>query len=276
MWYTLAQAKGAMGKALSGWRDTYVFADGDIGITASTPIFVNSAFAGAAFIDVSLASFQTIISKINLTEHGFIYIANSKGKMLGTSSNESLIIKNATGTFQKTIQQIIDPNIATTWSLIQASGGPKLFAAHEEQGMLFQQVVYKDVGGLEIGGQTDYLGNVDNLAILLAQDLRKTNAMMAGAAVALCLVSVLMSLPMTYFVLVKPLRVLSSAMENATRFEFTALTNGQLESRSFIREFALMQDSFLRMLKNVAAAIQNSRNLANKKLNSYTGPQTTG
>ncbi|KAJ3104693.1 hypothetical protein HDU97_008969 [Phlyctochytrium planicorne] len=120
---------------------------------------------------------------------------------------------------------------------------------------------------------SDYTGNIEATSNELRSRLGRSNVLMILIGAALVVAFVLLSFPVTFYLIATPLNHLAKHMEEASRFEFSSLHGKDRNERSLIREFAIMQTAYWNMIYKFANAIDDNRRLTsnNRKNLSQTG-----
>ncbi|KAI8818007.1 uncharacterized protein EV422DRAFT_570153 [Fimicolochytrium jonesii] len=86
----------------------------------------------------------------------------------------------------------------------------------------------------------------------------------AGIAVGITSVCAFLLAVAVSYVFVWPIKRLSLVMEAATKFDFSAVSTGGMQKRSFLLELATMEEAFAVMLRKFSTAIVANKNLASR------------
>ncbi|KAJ3307342.1 hypothetical protein HDU76_004654 [Blyttiomyces sp. JEL0837] len=165
-----------------------------------------------------------------------MYLLDDLGFMMASSEN---------GTYSK------DPD--GFMSTVKLGGATYIMVTRDViMPMSFQ--VYKMI---MITPQVDFYG---------ATEQSKKAVVMTGI---LCVVGVIIVAVAAFFA-VLPLRRMAKSMEQLTKFDFTVLEGGKLESKSLITEYNRVESTFLVMVKAFEASIRANRQLISRSSGANT------
>ncbi|KAJ3191959.1 hypothetical protein HK101_007231 [Irineochytrium annulatum] len=278
-WYV--QAVNAS-KSVPVWSPVYVYSDPEhsVGITTSQAVYSSSGtLLGVAAVDLTFGALSTNLRALPLTANGFAFIFNTNQILFGSSVlNESpSIMVNVSGAISndlKNITMMTDLNSRLVVQTILASCKNDLTrlpssGTYQAGGLIFQHNSYSDPYGLDIIVATgaplsDYIGAVEGARETMKNNLNKSNAIMIGVAVGLCLVFVALSVPATFTLIGRPLAKLAVHMEEASKFDFSALHGKDKNARSSIKELSMIESAYWNMITKFAEAIQQNKSLASR------------
>ncbi|KAJ3168057.1 hypothetical protein HK101_011690 [Irineochytrium annulatum] len=280
VWYKLGAAQAV---ASPTWTPVYVFANTiDIGITACVPFFdAAHQLTGVFAADMSFGVLTKELQKLPLTPKGFVIIFNTQGILFGSSvPSESATYTIGNSTYYRTLDNttLTDTNSNTALNAIKAlvGGDFGLLATqypnhtYQTEGLIFQHELHTDASGLQLivvvgAPLTDYTGDLEATQRDLSNRLTTTGRLMMGLAVGVVLALMLISIPLTWYTLARPLKRLAKHMEEVSRFDFNSLHGTDKNERSGIRELGTMQTAYWTMVLSFARGIQENRRLAQNK-----------
>ncbi|KAJ3093465.1 hypothetical protein HDU97_009610, partial [Phlyctochytrium planicorne] len=294
-WYTGA-AKSAPHTPI--WTDAYIFSNQiDIGITAAIPLFNGNGntMTGVLATDMSFGILKEQLRSIPVTSNGFVLVFDMVGNLYGSSvptENVTVSVNNVNSI--KTIRQLTDPKsifamnfmlsklpnngIDPTTNKINLNSLPsslKLRAtsadASQDLSILITEV--KDNHGIHVfilvgAPLRDYTQGIDDTGVTLRERLNGVTRLMLLIGAGLVIVFVLLSIPVTHFVIAKPLKMLARHMEEVARFDFGSLHGKDRNERSIIRELGVMQTAYWNMIMKFANGIQENRRLVQNQIKS--------
>lgn len=233
----------------------------------------DGTISGVFAMNIQLSQLSFLFRSLRKTSTSFVYVLASDGTVVATSTGQNLApngpilkINSITDTEVKKTSSYLQetyPETKTNWaSLTQLN----IFSLNDT---LFQtnQLQFENFKCLIVNGalRKDYVGDIDETLINLTNDLTKNTYMIIGIAIGTFVILVTFGVFFTYFAITRPLQSITRIMVAATKFEFTALKDKELVTRrSFISEFASMESSFFKMVKNFADSISNNRKLMGK------------
>ncbi|KAJ3216669.1 hypothetical protein HK099_005777 [Clydaea vesicula] len=225
-------------------------------------------------IDIRFETLSLDIQNFLKTANTFIYAMVSNGEIVGSTYNGSLLSDD--GLRLKKPAEIPDEHIKNSGNFIKKllngnSDWSTLgkYQCYSLDDVLFQYSVIdvKNIKFVIITGApiNDYLGNFQALKQQMMDSLSNNRNYIILLSLGVFLIFVTLSLFATYYLIVAPLKEISSIMEQATKFDFSALKeNNLMSNRSKITEFALVQSSFFTMIKNFAQSLQ-ANNLLSRR-----------
>ncbi|KAJ3397056.1 hypothetical protein HDU92_001069, partial [Lobulomyces angularis] len=271
------------------WTKPYPFSTkGDVGFTAvkgfNNPI--DTVFA----LDIRFQTLSQQIQNFQKTTNAFIYSMTSDGEVVGATYSGSLV--DTDGKTLRKPNSVDDPNIKKSGEhlLTTLNGNPDWsslgdFRTFTLDDIFFQYSVLKskNLNFVVVNGapKTDYVGDIDNVQKLLSDTLRNNFLIIIGVAVSVFIVIVTISLFIINIFVINPLKEISLIMDQATRFDFSALKDRDaINKRSIVKEFESLQSSFFIMIKNFAQSLKNNKALQTRKTNgtnslSYTQQNTS-
>ncbi|KAJ3152702.1 hypothetical protein HK101_001797 [Irineochytrium annulatum] len=284
-WYTLCAAQTL---ATPSWTPVSVFSNKiDIGITACVPFFdpVTQKLNGVFASDMSFGVLTQELHKLPLTPKGFVIIFNTDGVLYGSSvPTENATYTDSTGNvvFRNiSSSPLTDPNSNTALDAIKALVGGDLGKlvtqyptnTYQTQGLIFQHEIHTDSSGLQLvvvvgAPLTDYTGDLEATQRDLSDRLTTTGSVMMALAVGVLVVLTLVSIPLTWYTLARPLKRLAMHMEEVSRFDFASLHGTDKNERSGIRELGTMQTAYWTMVLAFAKGISDNRRLVQKNSSS--------
>ncbi|KAJ3191961.1 hypothetical protein HK101_007233 [Irineochytrium annulatum] len=275
-WYTQAA-----GVTVPVWTPVYVYDDigHNVGITTQTlkvphqsqAIYVNGNLLGVAAVDITFGVLSTNLRNLPLTPNGFAFAFNNK-QSTGALTNDLKYLANMT-----------DPNsIIAVQAILEACKGnlTNLPASetYQKSGLIFQHSSFSDPYGLNmyvVNGAplTDYTGSVEETRSTLKSNLNHSEMVMIIIAVSLCVFFVGMSVPATFILIAKPLNRLAQHMEQASKFDFSALHGVNRNARSTIKELSVIENAYWNMISKFADGIQKNKALVQRHGH---GPNSNG
>ncbi|KAJ3099718.1 hypothetical protein HDU97_002797 [Phlyctochytrium planicorne] len=305
-WYTLAITKGA--PKIPVWTDVYVFSNKiDIGITASIPVYSSidastaDKIVGVMSADMSFAVLKEQLRSLPFTQNGFLIVFDQQGTLYGSSvMSENVTIINDSGVNDiKSVRQLTDPKskyamsyilsqlanngISTTSgsALNLSSLSSKQYRApydhslaaygNSDLSILIREV--KDEYGFRVfillgAPFKDYTGGIDDTGATLREKLNGNIRLIIiiGAVIVVSFVS--LSVPVTYYTITLPMKLLADHMEEVAQFDFGSLQGKDRNARSFIRELGTMQSAYWNMITKFNNGIQENKKLAGNSLKS--------
>ncbi|KAJ3388229.1 hypothetical protein HDU92_001583 [Lobulomyces angularis] len=290
-WYVAAKALTPE-TAKYVWSDPYTFIPYGEGVTVSYPLFnADRTLKAVIAIDTVFVSLTAALQRMSIPENGFIYVMTKTGYLIGASINlegenggnlasnlsnpyiresgiylESLLPKNATNNMP-----IMDFTVLPDYMNVKSGDIFFQFSIVPNH----QPPLYV-VNGAPV---SIYVRDIDSTQKQLASDLQANTTSILIAAVVVFIFCVTVSILGTYLWILRPLKKLMIIMEQATRFEFTALANDNvLKKKSILREFANLQYSMIMMIQNFAEAVKTNKSLhsASAGVNSAKETQNLG
>ncbi|KAJ3188497.1 RHO1 GDP-GTP exchange protein 2 [Irineochytrium annulatum] len=285
-WYTDAIAN----RTSIQWSSVHTFTtvEHDVGVSAVSALQFGSQavigsdnnLIGVAGVDISFAVISANLKSLNHTANGFSLIFDARSKsLMGTSvasENISIVTTSPTGAVSavpKDMANLTDSSstiVANT--LLEACAGDLTAlppnGTYYVGGLIFQHMMYTDPYGLNmiiVSGAplNDYIGPFELTRLALRDNLYRAEIAMIVVASSLCLAFVLISIPTTFLLIGRPLNRLSSSMVDVSKFDFSSLQGVNRESRSFIKELALIEDSYWNMITKFAMGIKSNKRLVN-------------
>ncbi|KND03800.1 uncharacterized protein SPPG_01257 [Spizellomyces punctatus DAOM BR117] len=228
-------------------------------------------FFGAQFVTMTLKSLETYIPTIVPTANAILSFMDTTGTLVA-SSQAGAAASTATGARYKGWNSP-NPMVAAT--------AKYMFPQYADDAAYIQAVSnFEDFSGqFEVDGvkyllDCRWVGDQWGLKWLMIMtipyadfygtvDAAKRQIVYAciGLGISGFLIAIATSL-----IVILPIRRLNIVMGEALNFDFSALRNGYLQRRSAFKEIAEMQSTFALMLAKFATAIQNNKNLGNRKL----------
>ncbi|KAJ3191960.1 hypothetical protein HK101_007232 [Irineochytrium annulatum] len=282
-WFTQATS---MNRSVPVWTPVYVYSDSthNIGITACQAMYTPSGgLIGVASVDITFGSLSTNLRALPLTANGFAFIFNTDRVLFGSSvPTETISLAlNVSGTVTnnlKYIDNMTDPNSILAVQAILAACNNKISDlpstdTYQTHGLIFQHSFFRDPYGLAVivvsgAPLSDYTGSVEQTRTTLKQNLAKSDNIMIAVAVCLCVFFVALSIPATFVLIGRPLNKLANHMEEASRFDFSALHGVDRNARSSIRELAKIESSYWSMISKFAEGIQQNKALSQRNIGS--------
>ncbi|KAJ3197506.1 hypothetical protein HK101_003204 [Irineochytrium annulatum] len=240
----------------------------------TTGVVGTGDYYAAHFVMLSIGSLDAFLQTVQITPNGVVsLIDGNTGQML--ASSVAGISQNGTGS--TTFPAIGNPNrlVSAAASYLASTYGngtiQSVPATEDDLALTFKGL------GDEILVNAVWLSDADTglrwllvLAIPSNDFLAVTRATMQQTIIFICVfcfvalaAAVLMSWSIT-----SPLRRLSTAMSEATRFDFSALRNGYLDQRSVVSEIGQLQGAFNEMMIKFASGIEKNKALLTKNLGS--------
>ncbi|KAJ3025565.1 UNVERIFIED_CONTAM: hypothetical protein HDU68_006992 [Siphonaria sp. JEL0065] len=221
-------------------------------------------------VTLSIASLDAFLKTVTITPNGAIMLINGfTGTMLASSisnvsfnANTSLpypAIGNPSPLISDTVQYLVDK-----------------FSTNRTFQTLYKDSSSAMISGKYNNGQDDILVNAywiynstTNLNWLLVLAIpsndfdgaiRQTLKMSIVAIVSICVGGFLLAIGLSRYITL-PIWKLTKAMEEATKFDFSALKEGHLKERSYLTEIGTMQTVFNTMIVKFASAIKTNASL---------------
>jgi signal transduction histidine kinase len=87
------------------WSEVYTFTGGELGITASGPLYDRQGnFQGVVGVDLVLSLISDVLRKIEISPHGEIFIVDRNGFLIATSTNEEPFIHSGINLREQSIK----------------------------------------------------------------------------------------------------------------------------------------------------------------------------
>lgn len=230
----------------TNWSEIYTFAGGELGITASEPLYDPSGeFRGVIGVDLILTLIGNFLETIQISPHAQVFIMERSGGLVATSTGEAPFIQNKGKKEAKRIAAMESQNLltrATAKYLNEQYGGfsklknmEQLDFQFEGQRQYVQIMPYQDKYGLDwliavVVPENDFMGQI--------HANRRTTIWLCLAALGIATVVGLLT---SHWIVAPIARVVE-----ATR----ALANGDLDKTVDVenaRELKVLAQSFNRM-----------------------------
>ncbi|KAJ3072546.1 hypothetical protein HDU99_002171, partial [Rhizoclosmatium hyalinum] len=244
------------------------------------PIWTNPAAAkadSAYFVTLSIANLDAFIRSVKVTPNGIVYLVDgSTGNMLAASLPDISQNVNKSSAYPS----IGNPNALVSGSMTYLVS---TFAVNATAGV-FTIPKNETIAGKYNNGNDDILVNAawiydpkTNLRWFLVLAIpsndfdaviRETMRNSIITIVVICVSALALGLILSWLI-TAPLRKLTKSMEEATKFDFSALKEGFLKDRSYLTEIGVMQTVFNAMIVKFADAIKANASL--KGSNAVTG-----
>ncbi|KAJ3333735.1 hypothetical protein HDU76_004547 [Blyttiomyces sp. JEL0837] len=200
------------------------------------------------------AFFKSIKPTVNsilymVDDLGFIVVSSENGTMANTPSNNINSVIASTG--KSLIAEAGNiTNVPNNYLKTVMLDGTKYILASKDFQMPSTSQINKVV---MVVPYLDFYGTTESST---------TKALV----IALVIVGIVSSIGVVFvaglsLLAVLPLRRMANSMRELTKFDFSVLENGKLESTSIVSEFNLVESTFLKMVKAFAYAIRESRTL---------------
>ena len=257
-WYRAAIAKNNL-----VWSPIYLFADPPVlGITRAIPLKDQKTQKrkGVMAIDLTLSEISDFLATLKISDSGRVFIVEKSGKMVATSTNKSLVKKNAWGNERLHYSDSSDPLIKATAEFLQ------LKFNHFQQINSPQQVIFKFDNSRHFVQATslDSYSDLDWLIVTVIPESdfieyirNHTYTTLLLSILALILAIFLGAIANQW--IIKSVAYISNVAK--------AISSGQIstiEQQSKIKELAILTESFNVMALKLQSSAQNIENLESR------------
>ncbi|KAJ3215824.1 hypothetical protein HK099_006182 [Clydaea vesicula] len=230
------QTFNGLDKVFNVWTNAYTFPGvlDTVGITLSRPIFSSiGELLGIIAIDMVFSSLTENLKQLKLTENGFAYIIDKTGKLIGSTSHESVynnsskILKrpsqmsdesiNLTGLF---LESILTDEFNQKYTEVQdfdfsVLGQFRNFEVDNKIYFQLEQIPNRSPLLIIVNGalKSDYVGNITLVEKELSTTLSQSTSKIVLIAVAIFCFVLTLSLVGTYFWVIKPLQLIVVIMD---------------------------------------------------------------
>ncbi|KAJ3129925.1 hypothetical protein HK098_007679 [Nowakowskiella sp. JEL0407] len=267
------------------------------GIGADGKVSTTAPYScGAAFTTEYVLT--QIFAKAAPTENSRVFLVSNAGRIITTNLNATVYPVIANGTnpgekdyiktsdFSEPIIRDIGSRISPNgdWSnvaLSQSSSNIKVANASSDR-PISKQLQLSDGNQWIVAVSKVNFGTPEDFYLVLGIPRNDFFGLVDGSirtGITLSSVFTLMGVLIGIFVtlgILWPLRRLTNNMKLVTKFDFSMLSSGGLEEKSFFREIQVVQRTFNVMVKAFAGAIQRNRELASRKMGSSSANSNSG
>ncbi|KAJ3409654.1 hypothetical protein HDV05_004312 [Chytridiales sp. JEL 0842] len=274
-WYQNAVAANT-----SRWTLPYVYSDAErnVGITASHFVRdANGTLLGVLAVDITLKQLTTNLKSLALTPNGFAVIFNTERTLFASSAKEALSVEtfdpatNKTVIIPRTIDKISDP---TTSQAIKellrfcnnnlTSLPPNNTYTLPNTNIIFQHTLFRDPSGLSLimllgAPLSDHTTSAEVSASTLRSKMQRSELAMIAIGIGTAVLLVALSVPVTYWLVGWPMVGLAKHIQDAGKFDFSALHGVDRSRRSYIKEIAIIEESFWAMITKFVMGLQKQK-----------------